>query len=144
MPQPSKQSASPGSWKDRRLPTIASLCRTLAQDAAPEGVPATIRGWLAGRRSSGKLLFLSFRDGSGFAQVVVAKAAVPADAFEKAQHCPLESAVEIVGAAFSEPRAPGGMEIRAAGFAVLHAAIPIPSPRRNTGLPSCWTTGICG
>ena len=122
-----------GSWKDRRLPTIASLHRRLAPDAVTEGVPGTLRGWLAGRRSSGKLLFLNFRDGSGFAQVVVAKAAVSAEAFESARHCPLESAVEVAGAAFLEPRAPGGMEIRASGFRVLHAADPYPITPKEHG-----------
>ncbi len=121
------------SWKDRRLPTIASLKRILAGSSSPDGVPATLRGWLAGRRSSGKLLFLSFRDGSGFAQVVVVKSAVSADAFETARHCPLESAVEIVGAAFADPRAPGGMEIRASGFSVLHAADPYPITPKEHG-----------
>ena len=120
------------SWNQRR-PTIASLHRALAGQPAPEGVAATLRGWLAGRRSSGKLLFLSFRDGSGFAQVVIAKAAVPEDAFEAARHCPLESAVEIIGAAFAEARAPGGMEIRASGFVVLHAADPYPITPKEHG-----------
>lgn len=133
MSQQATDLSPSGSWKDRRLPTIASLHRTLAADPSPEGVPATLRGWLAGRRSSGRLLFLTFRDGSGFAQVVVAKAAVAADAFESARHCPLESAVEIVGAAFSEPRAPGGMELRAADFRVLHAADPYPITPKEHG-----------
>ncbi len=122
-----------GSWKDRRLPTIASLHRNLAPDTATEGLPATLRGWLAGRRSSGRLLFLNFRDGSGFAQVVVTKAGVAAEAFESARHCPLESAVEVAGAAFPEPRAPGGMEIRASGFRVLHAADPYPITPKEHG-----------
>lgn len=124
----------PTSWKDRRLPTVGALGRAVASDGAPpEGIPATLRGWLAGRRSSGKLLFLSFRDGSGFVQVVVAKAAVPGDAFEAARHCPLESAVEITGTALAEPRAPGGLEIRAAGFSVLHSAEPYPITPKEHG-----------
>ena len=127
------EAASPGSWKERRLPTIASLSRVVAGQSAPEGVPGTLRGWLAGRRSSGKLLFLSFRDGSGFAQVVVARAAVPEETFEQARTCPLESAVEIAGAAFPEPRAPGGVEIRASGFTVLHAAEPYPITPKEHG-----------
>lgn len=136
-PLPPEATDSPGaaaSWKDRRPPTLAALRRAVRGDgAAPEGIPARLRGWLAGRRSSGRLLFLSFRDGSGFAQVVLAKAAVPADAFEAARQCPLESAVAISGTAFAELRAPGGMEIRADGFSVLHAAEPYPITPKEHG-----------
>ena len=123
-----------GSWKDRRLPTVAGLGRAVSLPGTPaEGIPATVRGWVAGRRSSGRLLFLNFRDGSGFAQVVVAKAAVSADAFDAARHCPLESAVKITGRAFAEPRARDGMEIRAADFSVLHAAGSYPITAKEHG-----------
>ncbi len=126
--------SGPGSWKDRRPPTVAALARAVSQDgAAPDGVPATVRGWLAGRRSSGRLLFLNFRDGSGFAQVVVAERAVAAGDFEAARGCPLESAVEISGVARAERRAPGGMEIRASGFSVVHAAEPYPITPKDHG-----------
>ena len=133
MSQDIPDPAPTGSWKERRLPTIGSLRRILAQGATAEGVSATLRGWLSGRRSSGKLLFLNFRDGSGFSQVVVAKAEVPPEVFDAARQCPLESAVEVAGAAFAEPRAPGGMEIRAAAFTVLHAADPYPITRKAHG-----------
>ena len=33
--------------------------------ASREGQPVTIKGWLANRRSSGKIHFLQVRDGSG-------------------------------------------------------------------------------
>jgi len=36
-----------------------------------------VRGWLHNKRSSGKLRFLTVRDGSGYAQAVVSKKAVP-------------------------------------------------------------------
>ena len=40
------------------------------------GQEVKVQGWLHNKRSSGKLQFLTVRDGSGFAQVVMAKAAV--------------------------------------------------------------------
>ena len=138
MAQPSPASANSGSstlsWKERRLPTVASLRRAALQGEGDEnGIPGTVAGWLAGRRSSGRLLFLNFRDGSGFAQVVVFQKAVSSQAFEAARHCPLESAVEIRGAAFAEPRAPGGMELRAADFRVIHTADPYPITPKEHG-----------
>ena len=44
--------------------------------AKHEGQSVTIKGWLANRRSSGKIHFLQVRDGSGFIQAVMSKAAV--------------------------------------------------------------------
>jgi asparaginyl-tRNA synthetase len=41
------------------------------------GEEVRVQGWLHNKRSSGKLQFLIVRDGSGYAQAVVAKAAVP-------------------------------------------------------------------
>ncbi len=122
------------SFKERMPPTLAAVARGLAAPGAPkEGGEVVLRGWLAGRRSSGKILFLQFRDGSGFAQVVVAKAAVPEPAFEAAGRAPVESAVEVRGVPCREPRAPGGMEVRAADFAVLHEAEPWPITAKEHG-----------
>ena len=36
-----------------------------------EGETVTIKGWLHNRRSSGKIHFLTLRDGSGFIQAVM-------------------------------------------------------------------------
>ena len=44
--------------------------------ARHEGQPVTLRGWLHNRRSSGKIHFLTVRDGTGFIQAVMSKAAV--------------------------------------------------------------------
>ena len=37
------------------------------------GETATVRGWIANRRSSGKIHFLVVRDGTGFLQVVIGR-----------------------------------------------------------------------
>ncbi len=59
--------------------------------AKHEGQPVTIKGWLAGRRSSGKIHFLQVRDGSGFIQAVMSKAAVGDETFSRADHLSLVS-----------------------------------------------------
>src|SRR5437667_12510958 len=79
-----------------------------------EGQPVTIRGWLINRRSSGKIHFLQIRDGSGFVQAVMSKAAVGADVFARADHLAQESAVVIEGTVRADSRAPGGYELDAA------------------------------
>jgi asparaginyl-tRNA synthetase len=76
-----------------------------------DGETVTLRGWLAGRRSSGKLHFLQLRDGSGTIQCVMAKAEVPADVFTAADHLAQESAIEVTGTVRADPRSPIGYEI---------------------------------
>jgi len=52
----------------RRMPEA-----TVEGIAAHAGATVTLRGWLAARRSSGKLHFLALRDGTGTIQCVVSK-----------------------------------------------------------------------
>ena len=51
--------------------------------AGHAGQTVTLKGWLHNRRSSGKIHFLTLRDGTGFLQCVMSKAAVGEDAFSK-------------------------------------------------------------
>jgi asparaginyl-tRNA synthetase len=79
--------------------------------AAREGERARVQGWLARRRSSGKLHFLQVRDGSGTLQCVVSKRDVEPAVFESAGAIGQESSLEISGVVRAEPRAPGGFEM---------------------------------
>ena len=51
---------------------------------AHTGETVELRGWLAARRSSGKIHFLQVRDGSGTIQCVMGKNDVPPDVFARA------------------------------------------------------------
>ncbi len=86
------------------LATIASL-------SAYEGQVVTLRGWLYNLRSSGKLLFPTFRDGSGTIQGIVPKAAVPEDVFETLKSLTLESSLVVTGLVRADSRAPSGFEL---------------------------------
>src|SRR6186713_1183126 len=90
--------------------------------AKHEGQPVTIKGWLANRRSSGKIHFLQVRDGSGFIQAVMSKAAVGPETFTTADHLSQESAIIVTGVARADARAPGGYEIDVSGLEVVHLA----------------------
>ena len=79
--------------------------------ASYAGQRVTLKGWLANRRSSGKIHFLQIRDGSGFIQGVMVKAAVGDEMFEAARHLGQESSIEVDGDVRADPRAPGGYEI---------------------------------
>jgi asparaginyl-tRNA synthetase len=82
------------------------------QDIAKHDSQAvTIRGWLHNRRSSGKIHFLTLRDGTGFIQCVMTKQAAGDDAFKQADHLAQETAVIVDGTVRADKRAPGGFEI---------------------------------
>ena len=76
-----------------------------------EGEDVTIKGWLHTRRSSGKIHFLILRDGSGFIQGVMSKAAVGDEMFTAADHLSQETSVIVTGTARADKRAPSGYEI---------------------------------
>ena len=61
------------------------------------GEQVTVKGWLAGHRSSGKIAFLQLRDGTGFVQGVIAKSDVSEEIFERAKRLTLESSVIVTG-----------------------------------------------
>ena len=84
---------------------------TIAKLAEYEGQTVTLRGWLYNLRSSGKLLFPTFRDGSGTIQGIVPKAAVSEMVFETLKGLTLESSVVVTGKVRADSRAPNGFEL---------------------------------
>ena len=86
--------------------------QTYIEDIARhEGGTVTLKGWLHNRRSSGKIHFLTVRDGTGFLQAVMSKANVGSDLFTRADHLGQESAIIVTGPVRSDDRAPGGYEL---------------------------------
>ena len=83
------------------------------------GQHVTIRGWLHKRRSSGKIHFLTVRDGTGFIQAVMSKTAVGEQVFQHADHLGQETSLIIEGTARADTRAPGGYEIDVSSLQVV-------------------------
>jgi asparaginyl-tRNA synthetase len=111
------------------------MTHTYIEDVARhEGREITLKGWLHGRRSSGKIHFLQLRDGSGFIQAVMSKAAVGDDVFRQADHLSQESAVMVRGTVRADSRAPGGFEIDVKDFAVVSAALDFPITPKEHGV----------
>jgi asparaginyl-tRNA synthetase len=98
------------------------------------GQAVTIRGWLANRRSSGKIHFLQVRDGSGFLQAVMSKAGVGDELFERVDHLGQETAVVVHGEVREDARAPGGFELDATGLDVIHEARDYPITPKEHGV----------
>src|SRR5678815_2980387 len=99
-----------------------------------EGQPVTLKGWLVNRRSSGKIHFLQVRDGSGFIQAVLSKAAVGDEAFKQADHLSQETAIMVRGTARADKRAPGGFEIDATGLEVVSPSVDFPITPKEHGV----------
>jgi asparaginyl-tRNA synthetase len=98
------------------------------------GTPVVLKGWLAGKRSSGKIHFLQVRDGSGVIQAVMSKAAVGEDVFRQADHLSQETALSVTGAVRADARAPGGYEIDVTGIDVHGGSADYPITPKEHGV----------
>lgn len=102
--------------------------------ATAEGQSVTLQGWVANKRTGKGLVFLVFRDGSGFCQVVISEEAVsPAD-FEVANKLSLESALSITGTVVKDERQIGGFEVQATGLSLIHQAEEYPIAKKEHGV----------
>jgi asparaginyl-tRNA synthetase len=99
-----------------------------------EGEEVTIKGWLHNRRSSGKIHFLILRDGSGFIQAVMSKAAVGDEMFKAADHLSQETSVVVTGTARADTRAPSGYEIDVKTLEIVGASHDYPITPKEHGV----------
>ena len=98
------------------------------------GQTVTVKGWLANRRSSGKIHFLLVRDGTGFLQVVMGRNDVGEETFARADHLGQESAIEVTGVVRADQRAKGGYELTATGMTVVALAQDFPITPKEHGV----------
>ena len=100
--------------------------------ARHDGQQVVIRGWLHNRRSSGRIHFLTIRDGSGFIQAVMSKASVDEATFLAADHLTQETSLIVSGKVRADKRAPGGYELELAWLEIVGAAAEYPiSPKEH-------------
>jgi asparaginyl-tRNA synthetase len=85
---------------------------TIAAIGSQVGQTVTLRGWLYNLRSSGKLLFPTFRDGTGTIQGIVPKAAVPEAVFDTLKNLTLESSLVVTGKVSAHPKDPAIFELQ--------------------------------
>jgi len=102
--------------------------------ARHEGEQITIRGWLHNRRSSGKIHFLTVRDGTGFIQAVLSKAAVGPELFTRADHLSQETAITVTGQVRADQRAPGGYELDVTGLEIVGESRDYPITPKEHGV----------
>ncbi len=97
------------------------------------GQEVLVRGWVDNLRSSGKILFLIVRDGTGRVQCVLSKKDVGDEVFEHARTLTQESSVSVQGRVNLDERAPGGAELHVSGITIHQVAQDFPITPKEHG-----------
>jgi asparaginyl-tRNA synthetase len=92
-----------------------------------------LKGWLANKRSSGSLHFLTLRDGTGFLQAIVGKNDIDETTFEEIGKAGMETSIEVKGKVKAEPRAPGGYELHVVEAKILGESKDYPIQKKKDG-----------
>lgn len=107
---------------------------SVAHIAEMVGREVRLQGWVRHHRSSGKLQFLTLRDGSGDIQAILSKGTLGEEQFGLANHLTQESSLTVTGVPRAEARAPGGYEIEVTAFEIIHLAEPFPVQPKEHGV----------
>ncbi len=91
----------------------------ICQVSQHAGQEVLIQGWVYNLRTSGKLLFPIFRDGTGLIQGVAVKSAISPEVFERIKSLTQESSVKVTGKVRADQRAPGGFELDVSDLEVI-------------------------
>ena len=96
------------------------------------GEAVTLKGWLYNSRSSGKLVFLQLRDGTGIVQCVTFKGNVSEEVFEAAKALGQESSLIVHGTVKEDTRSPIGVEVDVTDVEVVQNSTDYPiSPKEH-------------
>jgi asparaginyl-tRNA synthetase len=96
------------------------------------GAEVTLKGWLYNSRSSGKLVFLQLRDGTGIVQCVVFKGNSE-EVFEKAKALGQESSIIVHGSVKEDTRSAIGVEVDVKDIEVVQNASDYPITPKEHG-----------
>lgn len=101
---------------------------------AYEGQEVELNGWNAQKRDSKGLVFMTFRDGTGFCQAVINLEVVGENSFEAAKRLPQESSLSIKGKVVKDERQIGGYEIQVSALQVIAEADEYPITPKEHGV----------
>jgi len=93
----------------------------------------TLKGWIYNFRSSGSIVFLQFRDGTGFVQVIVDKSQVAKEVWDKVNEITIESSLEVVGEVKEHPRNKNEFEVHLEGIKIYQIAKEYPISKKEHG-----------
>jgi asparaginyl-tRNA synthetase len=98
-----------------------------------DGAEVRLRGWVRGKRASGKLVFLQIRDGSGSMQCTVFRPEAGEELFARAKALTQETSVIVEGQVRADTRAAGGFELSVSNIEVVAAASEYPITPKEHG-----------
>ncbi|HPS55433.1 MAG TPA: asparagine--tRNA ligase [Sedimentisphaerales bacterium] len=93
-----------------------------------------LAGWLYNNRPSGKVQFLTLRDGSGLCQCVIEKGKIDDDLFDSIKRLGQESSLSVSGTVKAEPRSLGGYEIVVTGAEIISESKDYPITPKAHGI----------
>ena len=92
-----------------------------------------IDGWVYNSRRSGKIGFLTLRDGFGLVQCIVVKNEIGEDLFENFKRLTQETSISVIGKVVVNERAIGGYEILVEDFQIHHLSQDYPITPKEHG-----------
>ena len=98
------------------------------------GQDVELKGWVFNKRSSGSIIFLQIRDGSGCIQAVIAKNEVSSESFDEAQKLIEESTIIAMGQIKEEPRSPYGFEMQIKDLKIISLSSEFPISKKEHGI----------
>ncbi len=99
------------------------------------GKEVTLQGWVRNyRKSSSKLRFIIFRDGTGEVQAVAWKPDLGEEKFEKVKALTLESSIIITGIPKKHPNIEGEYELQLTDIKIVHIAEDYPIGKKEHGV----------
>src|SRR5690625_4344301 len=110
------------------------LKTTIKQVPQHENREVTIGAWLENKRSSGRIVFLQLRDGTGFMQAVVVKNNVTDDVFKLAKDLTQESSIYITGKIVEDKRSTFGYEMQVSNIELIQEAKDYPITPKEHGV----------
>ena len=94
---------------------------------------ATLKGWAGNVRSSGKIYFIQFRDGTGRCQAVVDQKVVDEQSWADTGKLTIESSLIITGVLKADTRSPSGLEMQVEKLHAVQIADEYPIGKKEHG-----------
>lgn len=98
------------------------------------GQKVKLEGWVANKRTSKGLVFLVFRDGTGFLQCIISDKELSTDEFAAADKLTQESAIAVTGTVVKDERQEGGYELQVTQLEIFQNAQEYPVSNKEHGV----------
>ncbi len=92
-----------------------------------------MKGWIFNIRSSGKIYFLQFRDGTGFIQAIAEKKQLDEESWQKIKQLTIESSVIIRGVVSKHPKKDNEYELQVREVEIVQLAQEYPIGKKEHG-----------